>query len=73
MDMYMILFWTGLVVTIIGVLILVMGGVSFQMRALSNKKPWDGHTRPLLGYGLLTFIIGIGIFLPGIIHLYNMA
>lgn len=73
MDIVTTVFWIGLALTVLGMLLLMAGGASFQFRALSNKKPWDGHTRPLLRYGLITFIIGAIVFIPAVIHLYNAA
>lgn len=73
MDSLLILFWAGLVVLTVGVLLLIAGGISFQGRALKNKPAWDGHTRPLLIWGIITFIIGIIALAPAIYLMYTSA
>lgn len=71
MDVFLILFWASLVIMAIGVLLLIAGGISFQWRALNNKPAWDGHTRPLLAWGIVVFIIGIIAFTPAVYHMYT--
>lgn len=73
MNIYDYLFWAGLVISIIGILLLMAGGVSFQGRALRNKPAWDGHTKPLLRWGMIILVIGMAALVPGVWHLYNLA
>lgn len=73
MDILLILFWAGLIILAVGVLLLLAGGISFQGRAFKNKPAWEGRTRPLLIWGTITFIIGIIAFAPAIYLMYTSA
>ncbi|MCH4209151.1 hypothetical protein [Bifidobacterium sp.] len=73
MDTILILFWAGTVVLALGFILLVSGGVSFQVRAIRNKPAWDGHTRTLLVWGIAIFIIGVVMSAPTIYLMYTAA
>jgi NADH:ubiquinone oxidoreductase subunit 2 (subunit N) len=55
----------GLVISLgvfgLGAVLLGLGSFSFKFRAVTNKKAWDGKTKPLLLAGLLLTAVGIGL------------
>ncbi|MDR1969985.1 MAG: hypothetical protein LBQ11_01395 [Candidatus Nomurabacteria bacterium] len=53
------LFITSLIVLGTGAALAAAGSVSFFVRAVLNKKAWDGLTRPLLATGAIVAIVGL--------------
>ena len=55
----------GLIVSLgvfgLGAVLLALGSFSFKFRAITNKKAWDGKTKPLLLWGLLFTLVGLGL------------
>jgi amino acid transporter len=58
MDMFLLI---ALVVLFIGVCLAGRGGICFRIRAVSNKRAWDGPVKPLLISGAVIMIIGIAL------------
>lgn len=52
---------TGLALFIAGLLGLGIGGASFKIRAVFNKKAWGGITKPFLLVGIFLAIVGLVI------------
>lgn len=42
-----------------GVVLLMIGGGIFNYRAYTNKRAWEGKTKPFLKAGLLVTVLGI--------------
>lgn len=59
MDLLQILFICSIIITCVGVFLLMIGGGIFQFRAITNKKAWEGKTKPFLKLGLVVFIPGL--------------
>lgn len=53
----LLLFSIGIL--LIGFLFIGLGGISYRWRAFGNKPAWNGNTLPLLGIGLIFFVIGV--------------
>lgn len=53
------LFLLSIGILLIGFLFIGLGGISYRWRAFRNKSAWNGNTLPLLGIGLVFFVIGI--------------
>ena len=49
----------SIVVTLIGMVFLGLAGISFRLRALANKKAWNGLTLPFAIIGLPVLIVGL--------------
>ena len=49
----------SLVVFGVGVLFLADASIMFRLRAIANRKPWDGGTLPLAAIDLIIFLIGV--------------
>ena len=55
------MFHLGLVILSVGAVFAALGSISFKFRAITNKKAWDGKTRPLLFFGAILIVIGMAI------------
>ena len=53
------MFLISIVVLFISFLLLGLGGFSFKLRAVTNKRAWDGWTKPLSISGAILFIIAL--------------
>jgi hypothetical protein len=51
--------YVALAVFFIGAVLLGLCGISFRLRAITNKPAWNGATLPLLLMGLLFLVPGI--------------
>lgn len=49
----------SLIIFGIGAVIAGLGGFSFYFRAITNKKAWDGKTKPLILIGTIFLVIGL--------------
>ena len=49
----------SLVVLFIGIALIAIGGISFRVRAITNKPAWNGITKPFILVGIAIFIVGI--------------
>lgn len=55
------LFLISMIILLIGFIFLGLSSISYRWRAFTNKKAWNGMTRPFLVLGLIFFVIGIGL------------
>lgn len=51
----------GIVLFAVGAVFAALFGLSFRLRAIMNKRAWDGPTRPLFSLMLLTLIPGLAL------------
>ena len=56
-----IMFTVAIVVTFVGIAFLGLAGISFRIRAITNKKAWNGLTLPLAIIGLPILIAGMAL------------
>lgn len=56
----------GSVILGIGTIFAIFASISYQFRAFTNKKAWEGNTRGLSAIALITFTIGAILFAFGI-------
>ena len=49
----------SVVVLLVGIVLLATGGIIFRVRAVTNKKAWNGGTKPFILTGLIVFAIGL--------------
>lgn len=53
------LFLVSVAVLMLGMLFIGISGGIFRLRALSNKRAWDGKTKPFAAIGIVLSLIGI--------------
>ncbi|QIL46776.1 hypothetical protein G7081_06705 [Vagococcus coleopterorum] len=53
------LFLISIAVLFLGFAFLGLSGGIFRLRALTNKKAWDGWTKPFLLIGAVLFLVGL--------------
>ncbi len=51
-------FYLGLILIIVGIVFTGLSTGSFKLRALMNKKAWEGLTIPSLILGLVSLVLG---------------
>jgi hypothetical protein len=55
----------GLVISLavfgVGALFLALAGIMFRIRAIANRKAWDGGTVPLTVIGLIVAAVGLAL------------
>jgi uncharacterized membrane protein YgdD (TMEM256/DUF423 family) len=51
----------------VGFLFLICATFSYRFRAFTNKKAWDGKTRPFVKLALVFFVVGAVLFALGLI------
>ncbi|MDR2378387.1 MAG: hypothetical protein LBD70_03020 [Bifidobacteriaceae bacterium] len=45
----------------VGALFLALAGIMFRIRAIANRKAWDGGTVPLTVIGLIVAAVGLAL------------
>jgi hypothetical protein len=43
----------------VGALLLAIAGIIFRLRALANRRAWNGPVLPLVAFGLPIFAVGL--------------
>lgn len=54
-----IILYIGVALVVIGIIAIGIGNTVFRFRSVSNKKAWEGKTKPFLVTGITLFLIGI--------------
>lgn len=55
------LFMISIFIFFIGAFLIGLSGMVYEWRAFTNKKAWNGLTKPLLFIGLPVTLIGIAL------------
>lgn len=49
----------SLIIFIIAIILLGLSGIIFRIRAITNKRAWNGPVVPLATMGLILFVISL--------------